>query len=136
MSLTSYELDHLRSLVATHADVVVELAQRICAIPAPTGDEQQRGALVASLLQERGYAPEVDEIGNVYVRRGQKDEKPVLMVLAHLDTVFPHATPLKVVRDGDILRGPGIGDNSVSVAAMLGVLDVLDQMGQKTDVDL
>src|SRR5690242_9303942 len=111
MSLTSYELDHLRSLAAMHAEVVVELAQRICAVPAPTGDEQQRGELVASLLRERGYMPEVDEVGNVYVRRGQKGDRPVLMVLAHLDTVFPHGTPLKIVRDGDALRGPGIGDN-------------------------
>lgn len=136
MSLTSYELDHLRSLAASQADVVVELAQRICAVPAPTGDEQQRGELVAALLRERGYTPEVDEIGNVYARRGQRSDKPVLMVLAHLDTVFPHTTPLKIVRDGDILRGPGIGDNSLSVASMLGILDVLDQMGLQTDVDL
>jgi tripeptide aminopeptidase len=136
MSLTSYELDHLRSLAVTQTDVVVELTQRICAVPAPTGDEQLRGELVAGLLQERGYTPEVDEVGNVYVRRGQKSDKPVLMVLAHLDTVFPHTTPLKIVRDGDILRGPGIGDNSLSVAAMLGILDILDQLGQQTDVDL
>lgn len=136
MSLTSYELDHLRTLAATQADVVVELAQRICSVPAPTGDERQRGELVASLLRERGYTPEVDEVGNIYVRRGHKEGKPVLMVLAHLDTVFPHSTPLKIVRDGDILRGPGIGDNSLSVAAMLGVLDVLDKMGKETDVDL
>ncbi len=136
MSLTPSELDHLRSLAAAHANVVVELTQRICAVPAPTGFEEQRGVLVASLLQERGYTPEIDEVGNVYARRGQKAERPVLMVLAHLDTVFPLSTPLNVVRDGNILRGPGIGDNSLSVAAMLGVLDVLDQMGKETELDL
>src|SRR5689334_4962636 len=136
MSLTSYELDHLRSLAATQADVVVELAQRICAVPAPTGDERQRGELVVRLLRERGYTPEVDEVGNVYVRRGQRSDKSVLMVLAHLDTVFPHTTPLKIVRDEDILRGPGIGDNSLSVATMLGILDILDQLDQQTVVDL
>jgi tripeptide aminopeptidase len=136
MSLTSHELDLLRSLTAAHAKVVVELAQRICAVPAPTGLEEQRGELVASLLRERGYRPEVDEVGNVYVRRGQRNRRPILMLLAHLDTVFPLATPLKVMRDGDILRGPGIGDNSLSVAAMLGVLDVLDQIGKETELDL
>ncbi len=136
MSLTSHELDLLRSLTAAHAKVVVELAQRICAVPAPTGMEEQRGELVASLLRERGYVPEVDEVCNVYIRRGQRSKRPVLMLLAHLDTVFPLSTPLKVVQDGDILRGPGIGDNSLSVAAMLGVLDVLDQMGKETELDL
>ena len=136
MSLTPSELDHLRSLAAAHANVVVELTQRICAVPAPTGLEEQRGVLVASLLRERGYTPEIDEVGNVYARRGQKAERPVLMILAHLDTVFPLSTPLNVVREGNILRGPGIGDNSLSVAAMLGVLDVLDQMGRETELDL
>lgn len=136
MSLTSHELDLLRSLTASHAKVVVELAQRICAVPAPTGMEEQRGELVASLLRERGYAPEVDEVGNIYVRRGPRNKGPVLMLLAHLDTVFPLATPLKIMHEGDILRGPGIGDNSLSVAAMLGVLDVLDQMGKETELDL
>jgi acetylornithine deacetylase/succinyl-diaminopimelate desuccinylase-like protein len=136
MSLTPSELDHLRSLAAAHANVVVELTQRICAVPAPTGLEEQRGVLVASLLRERGYTPEIDEVGNVYARRGPKAERPVLMILAHLDTVFPLSTPLNVVRDGNILRGPGIGDNSLSVAAMLGVLDVLDQMGRETELDL
>lgn len=136
MSLTSHELDILRSLAEAHAKVVIELAQRICEVPAPTGLEEQRGELVASLLRERGYRPEFDEVGNVYVRRGKRSKRPVLMLLAHLDTVFPLATPLKVKRDGDILRGPGIGDNSLSVAAMLGVLDVLDQMGKETELDL
>jgi acetylornithine deacetylase/succinyl-diaminopimelate desuccinylase-like protein len=135
-SLTSYELDQVRSLAVAHVEAVVELTQRICAVPAPTGLEEQRGQLVASLLEERGYTPEIDEVGNVYARRGQKNKQPVLMLLAHLDTVFPLPTPLKVIRDRDILLGPGIGDNSLSVAAMLGTLDVLDQMGKETDLDL
>jgi tripeptide aminopeptidase len=59
-----------------------------------------------------------------------------LLLLAHTDTVFPASTPLLVQRDGDILRGPGIGDNSLSVAAMISVLDVLDELKVETDVDI
>src|SRR5207245_639127 len=83
-----------------------------------------------SLWRERGYVPEIDAIGNVYTRRGKNDKEPVLMLLAHTDTVFPPSTPITVERDGDILRGPGIGDNSVSVAAMISALDVLDALGE------
>jgi acetylornithine deacetylase/succinyl-diaminopimelate desuccinylase-like protein len=58
------------------------------------------------------------------------------MLLAHTDTVFPLSTPLKIERTGDILRGPGIGDNSVSVASMLSVLVMLDELGYETAADI
>jgi acetylornithine deacetylase/succinyl-diaminopimelate desuccinylase-like protein len=50
--------------------------------------------------------------------------------------VFPAATPIVVERQGDILSGPGIGDNSVNVAAMISTLDVLDELGIETDADI
>ena len=56
--------------------------------------------------------------------------------MAHMDTVFPIDTPLDIRRAGDILYGPGIGDNSVHVAALIGLLDMLDRMEQDTAVDL
>lgn len=120
------ELDQLRTFAHTRTEVVAELARRICEVPAPTGMEQARAELVASLWRERGYVPEIDAIGNVYTRRGKRDKGPVLMLLAHTDTVFPPSIPITVERDRDLLRGPGIGDNSVSVAAMISALDVLD----------
>jgi len=136
MSLVSSELSQLRDVTAARVERVVELAQRICVVPSPTGHEQQRGEFVASLLRERGYTPNIDEVGNVYVRRGERGKGPVLMILAHLDTVFPFSTPIIPRREGDILYGPGIGDNSLSVAAMISVLDVLDALGWETDADI
>src|SRR5881227_337274 len=122
------ELDRLRRFAHTRTEVVAELARRICEVPAPTGNEQARAQLVASLWRERGYTPEIDATGNVYIRRGKRKNGPVLMLLAHTDTVFPQTTPISVERDADILRGPGIGDNSVNVAAMISALDVLDEL--------
>ena len=136
MSLTTSELSQLRQVADSYVERAVELAKRICAIPAPTGDEGKRAEFVAALLRERGYQPEMDEVKNVYVRRGTRGSGPLLMLLAHTDTVFPATTPLKIERAGDILRGPGIGDNSLSVAAMLCVLDMLDELKMSTDVDI
>jgi acetylornithine deacetylase/succinyl-diaminopimelate desuccinylase-like protein len=136
MSLTTAELNQLRTAANARTERVAELARRICAVPAPTGDEFQRAEFVFSLLHGRGYVPEIDAIGNVYTRRGKQGQGSVLMLLAHTDTVFPRHTPLKIERDGDILRGPGIGDNSLSVAAMISVLDLLDELGKETDVDI
>lgn len=130
------ELNQLRTAAANHIEAVAELAQRICAIPAPTGNEWARAQLVASLWRERGYSAEIDATGNVYTRRGKRKHGPVLLLLAHTDTVFPQATPISIQRDADILRGPSIGDNSLSVAAMLTTFDILDELGREIDADI
>ncbi|GHO50069.1 M20/M25/M40 family metallo-hydrolase [Ktedonospora formicarum] len=136
MALSQDELNQIRSLAGEHVEEVAELTQRVCAVPAPTGSEQRRAAFVANLLSERGYHCESDEVGNVYVRRGKRGAGPVLMLLAHLDTVFPEETPLNVRREGDILYGPGIGDNSMSVATMITLLKILDQMQREVPIDI
>lgn len=134
--LSPSQLSQLRAAAAKRTEAIAELAQRICEIPAPTGNEWERAQLIASLERERGYTPEIDAIGNVYIRRGRRENGPVLMLLAHTDTVFPQTTSIVVERQGDILRGPSIGDNSVNVAAMVGALDVLDELGIETDADI
>jgi len=134
--LSPSELSQLRAAAANHIEAVAELAQRICEVPAPTGNEQARAQLVASLLRKRGYTPEIDAINNVYTRRGKRGNGPVLLLLAHTDTVFPQATPISIERNADILRGPSIGDNSLSVAAMISTLDILDELGRETDADI
>jgi tripeptide aminopeptidase len=136
MSLSSEQLDSIRRDAEARIEDVVDLTQRICAVSSPTGDESRRAAFVASLWRERGYDPEIDAVGNVYVRRGKHPNKPVLMLLAHIDTVFPASTPINIRREGDLLYGPGIGDNSASVAAMITLLDILDANGWETDTDL
>jgi acetylornithine deacetylase/succinyl-diaminopimelate desuccinylase-like protein len=129
-------LKRLRSIAHDQIEAVATLAQRICEVPAPTGEERQRAEFVASLWRERGYTPEIDEISNVYVRRGKRDTGPILMFLAHIDTVFPADTPIAVTRDGNILRGPSIGDNSLSVATMITLFTLLDELSIETDCDI
>lgn len=137
MALTPLVLDQLRTAAETHVEAAARLAWRICEVPAPTGQEFERARLVASLWQERGYAPEMDAVGNVYVRRrGSDSGRPLLMLLAHTDTVFPAATPIVVRRLGETLHGPGISDNSVGVAAMLQTFDLLDELQIETATDI
>lgn len=137
MSLSASDLDLLRGKAATHVEAIANLASRICEVAAPTGQEFERARFVASLWQERGYEPEIDEVGNVYVRRrGNTENRPLLLLLAHTDTVFPASTPLVIKREGEKLYGPGISDNSVSVATMLHTFDLLDEMKVETAVDI
>lgn len=119
-------------------DRVLDLAIRIQQIPAPTFHEEARGCFVAGLFQNAGLAKiENDPIGNVYACRPGSDPsaRPVV-VSAHLDTVFPHATPLDVRREKGRVFGPGIGDNSLAVAALFGLLWKLDEHGLHLPGDL
>ena len=129
------ELASLRRAAQAQTESVAELATKISEIPSPTGGEQQRSAFIADQLRARGYAPEIDEVSNVYARRGNRGG-PVVMMLAHIDTVFPASTDMSVRRDGDRLYGPSIGDNSVNVAAMISALDLLDELKIETPLDI
>lgn len=130
------DMDRLRTAARDRIEATATLATRICEVPAPTGSELERAKLVASLWQERGYQTEIDDMSNVHVRRGQHNTGPVLLLLAHLDTVFPFSIPISVQRNGDTLHGPGIGDNSVSVASLLSLFELLDSLKQATAIDI
>jgi tripeptide aminopeptidase len=115
---------------------VLDLACAIQQIPAPTFAEAARAAFVRDRLAAEGLADvEVDELGDVYARRPGRDSQaaPVL-VTAHLDTVFPAGTPLDLVRTPERIAGPGIGDNSLGVAGLFGLLWALE--GQALPGDL
>jgi tripeptide aminopeptidase len=112
------------------ANSVTELAVQIQQIPAPTFDEKKRAEFVCALFAEEGLVDvSMDEAGNAYGRlkagqHGAAAAKP-LIVSAHLDTVFPLNTDLTVTRTTGQLHGPGLGDNSLGVAALFGLLWML-----------
>jgi acetylornithine deacetylase/succinyl-diaminopimelate desuccinylase-like protein len=98
-------------------DRLVRDTLEICAIPAPTFAEEERAVAFAERLRATSLPVRRDAAGNVLARVGGPG--PALLVAAHLDTVFPAETPLAPHRDGDVLRGPGIGDNAAALAAVL-----------------
>ena len=133
--MTQEELTRLREAAHGKIDAVANLATQISTIPSWGGGEQQRAEFVAQQFRDRGYAPEIDEISNVYTRRGNRGGK-VIMLLAHTDTVFPAGTDMSVRREGDRIYGPSIGDNSVNVSAIINLFDLLDELKIETTVDL
>lgn len=109
---------------------LLDLAVQIQQIPAPTFSEGPRGEFARGLfLKENLKDVSMDSLGNVYARLPgkQKKAKP-LIVSAHLDTVFPIGVNLEVTRRGLCQKeagkiiAPGIGDNSLGVAALFGIL--------------
>jgi tripeptide aminopeptidase len=100
---------------------------RLCEIPAPPFHETARGQEVQRLFQQLGLKDvRMDKAGNVIGVRPGKAAHPNLVFAAHLDTVFPEGTNVKVTRDGDVLKGPGIGDDCRGLALMLAVIRSLD----------
>ena len=74
----------------------------------------------------------IDRAGNVIGVRPGQAARPNLVFAAHLDTVFPEGTGVKPSREGDLLKGPGIGDDSRGLAVMLETIRALDQAGVRT----
>ena len=105
---------------------LLDLAIAIQQIPAPTFYEAERARFVRTHFIEEGLQDvEIDSVGNVYARLSQpsgSDQAKPLVLSAHLDTVFPTNIDLSVRREPDRILAPGIGDNSLGVAGLFGLL--------------
>lgn len=124
--------------IAALADWVIAQAITIQHIPAPTFEERPRAEAVSAYFTEYGlHDIDIDDVHNVYGRMAGADPSlPALMIVAHTDTVFGAETDLTLRRDGQTLYGPGIGDNSLGVAGMLGVLRMLHTQNITPDRDI
>src|SRR5688572_5771359 len=103
---------------------LIDLAIQIQQIPAPTFDEKTRGEFVRDLFEKEKLKDiSIDSIGNVYARMpGKEKNAKALIVSAHLDTVFPTSINLQVKKEADKVIAPGIGDNSLGVATLFGII--------------
>ncbi len=118
-------------------DRMLELAQQIQQIPAPSFDEGQRSAFVRELFQQEGLTDvSADDVHNVYGRLVGGGQQPPLIMSAHLDTVFARNVLRPSTRESDLIQGPGIGDNSLGVAALFGVLWLLRERSLRLQGDV
>ena len=130
----------LKEVEKSHQAWIQDLKD-LAQIPAPTapwaGAEEPRVQWIAAAFQRLGYAPVVDENGNVYARRPGAARGPSLLICAHSDTVFAaDKYPITIREEGERLIAPGIGDDASGVIAMLSVLEALDQAKIQTRGDL
>ena len=131
----------IRAALADYRARLDEILAQIVAIqqvPAPTFDEARRSAYMATQFRAAGVAEvERDALHNVFARLPGRDAtRPPLVVSAHLDTVFPATTALATRREGALLYGPGIGDNSTGLAGLLVLARTLVGRGLRHDADI
>jgi acetylornithine deacetylase/succinyl-diaminopimelate desuccinylase-like protein len=110
---------------------------RVCEIPAPPFSEEKRGAEFVDIFRKLGLQNvRTDAIGNVLGERPGKSARPHVVFAAHLDTVFPIETDVRVKRDGSWLRGPGIGDDCRGLAVLIGIVRALNEAKVVTEGSL
>lgn len=106
---------------AKNLDWITDQQARLTEIPAPSFQEEKRADAVRSLLADEGLTMHTDKIGNVIGELRGSTDKEVVLLAAHLDTVFPAGTELKVKRQGGRLLAPGISDNGTGLVGLIAV---------------
>ena len=114
------------------AGATTEEQIRITEIPAPPFQESVRAAYMKKLFVSTGLRVESDEIGNV-VGEWTGTSPEIVMLTAHLDTVFPAGTDVHVKREGGRLLAPGISDNGTGLAALVALSKAFHEAKIKTN---
>jgi acetylornithine deacetylase/succinyl-diaminopimelate desuccinylase-like protein len=110
---------------------IMDWQAQLVAIPAPPFGEQARSEWLAARFAEAGLSQvHTDSVGNVFgllaaAKLPSDSTGPVVILSAHLDTVFPAETPLNPMVDGNRLEAPGACDNGAGVVGMLAVAHAL-----------
>ncbi len=122
---------HVLEFLRANASATTDEQVRITEIAAPPFHEAARAAYMKKLLSAAGLRVEIDATGNV-IGEYAGASQDIVMLAAHLDTVFPAGTNVTVKREGGRLLAPGISDNGTGLAALLAVARALREVKIKT----
>jgi acetylornithine deacetylase/succinyl-diaminopimelate desuccinylase-like protein len=119
-------------ILRSGANAITEEQVRITEIPAPPFQESARAAYMKKILAASGLRVESDEAGNV-IGEWPGASTDVVMLTAHMDTVFPAGTEVRVKREGGRLLAPGISDNGTGLAALVALSRAFHEAKIKTN---
>ncbi|MCI0714220.1 MAG: M20/M25/M40 family metallo-hydrolase [Chloroflexi bacterium] len=118
-------------------NLILDRTIKIQQIPAPTFDEIQRARYIENQFRAlRLKAVKRDPIHNVvgWTLPPDQSDKPILLISAHTDTVFPRDTPLTVRQEQNRVYGPGIGDNSLGVGTLMLLAEIYAGLKRQWDI--
>lgn len=119
------------------ADSITEEHIRICSIPAGPFTEKLRAEYLKTRFKDLGLVDvTIDEEGNCIGLRSGASRQPVVVVSAHLDTVFGPGTNFSVRREGHRLLAPGISDDGCGLAALIAIVQSLQSSRIETEGSL
>jgi len=114
---------------------LLDWQMELIAIPAPPHGEEARAQWLSRRLTDAGLSHvEIDAAGNVMgilpaAHLPAESTGPVVLLSAHLDTVFPAGTPLRPTVEGERVVAPGACDNAAGVVGMLAIIHALLKAG-------
>lgn len=109
---------------------------KIAEIPAPTFHEAERARFLEQEFRRVGLENvEIDKQGNVLGWRPGKSPN-TLAVAAHLDISFAPGVNVTVRKEGKRWFGPGLGDDSRGLAALLAIVEALNHASIQTEKTL
>ncbi|MGH9740441.1 MAG: M20/M25/M40 family metallo-hydrolase [Candidatus Acidiferrales bacterium] len=130
--------------IEQNSDWLTEQQINLTEIPAPETREARRAEAVRALFAARGFNTNIDSVGNVVAERPGVESDSVILLAAHIDTVFPEGTDVRIKRESrsesmrqssrqsSRLIGPGISDNGAGVAALIGLAHALAESRVQT----
>ncbi len=119
--------------IDSQLDKITEEQIKICEIPAPPFSEQARASYFQRRFTELGLTEvKIDQEGNCLGLRKGRRESPLLVISAHLDTVFPEGTDVTVSHSGQKLLAPGISDDCCGLVALTAIAATLQAETVKT----
>lgn len=113
--------------LADNTPWVTDEQVRITEIPAPPFHESARAAYLRKLFNSYGLRTNLDDAGNVIGERPGQSNDELVLVSAHLDTVFPAGAKVQVRREGGRIVAPGISDNGTGLASLVAIARVLQE---------
>lgn len=119
-------------------DRIVDETITLTQIPAPPFQEDKRAEHYVKMFKLAGFADVMrDAEGNVLaLLKSGKGRGDVIVVSAHMDTVFPIETDVTVQREGYRLTGPGTGDDAWNMSVILAYARIMKSQQIQTDHDI
>jgi len=112
--------EHMLNYMDAHSDEALQLLIELAQIPAPSNFEQQRAEFCKVWLQKQGArGVYIDDALNVVYPIGCTETGPLAVFMAHSDVVFPDTSPLPLTVEEDLIKCPGVGDDTANVVALL-----------------
>lgn len=125
--MSSAEVARAFRFFETNADAITDEHIRICSIPATPFGERERAQYLSEKFSSLGLSEvEIDDEGNCLGLSKGASRSPLMVVSAHLDTVFSSDTDFTVVRRENRLLAPGIADDGCGLAALIALAKVIE----------
>ena len=114
------ERNNVKEFLKNNEEELYLILKELCHIPAPSGQEDARAEYCKKKLESFGAeGVYIDEAKNVIFPINAEKSDSLTVIEAHTDTVFPDTEPMPYSDDGEIIKCPGVGDDTASLSVLL-----------------